>query len=155
MINYNQKQNQMMRTAFAATLAVVIQATQLQTKAGDLMMNELDFAQREFEGEAGGDMREADFCEAKGGNWVEGECFMEEGLAQIESGEEGEPNGRERDDVDCNEEDCEYGLAQVESKEMYNDGGYETVSDDYNPYDSLANPPTDDDVPLPPKQGLA
>ena len=50
MINYNQKQNQMMRTAFAATLAVVIQATQLQTKAGDLMMNELDFAQLEQSG---------------------------------------------------------------------------------------------------------
>merc|ERR1719330_44589 len=104
-----------MRTAFAATLAVVIQATQLQTKAGDLMMNELDFAQLEHEGEAGGDMREADFCEAKGGNWVEGECFMEEGLAQIESGEE---NREERDDVDCNEEDCSHELAQVESGEL-------------------------------------
>ena len=92
-LNYNQKQNQMMKTAFAATLAVVIQATQLQTKAGDLMMNELDFSQLEDRREASGDMGEADFCFAKGGDWVEGECFMEEGLAQIESEKDAEMRG--------------------------------------------------------------
>ena len=39
-----------MRTAFCATLAVVIQATELQTKAEDLMMNVIDFAQLEQSG---------------------------------------------------------------------------------------------------------
>ena len=78
---------------------------------------------------------------------------MEEGLAQIESEEEGEANGSERDDVYCSEEDCEYGLAQAESKQMYNDGGDDTVTDDYSfeEYDT----PTEVDEPEPWKHGLA
>ena len=116
MINYNKKQNQMMRTAFAATLAVVIQATQLQTKAVDLLMNELDFAQLEHRGEVGREMGEADDCEVRGGFWDGEECLHGFGLAQVESEEEGEANGSEGDDVYCSEEDCEYGLAQVENK---------------------------------------
>ena len=35
----------MFKTAIATTLAIVIEATQLQTKTGELMINELDFAQ--------------------------------------------------------------------------------------------------------------
>ena len=54
----------MNRTSFAATLVVVIQATQLTTQLEDLMMDQLNFAQRgpEFDGIANGD-DEAEPCQ--------------------------------------------------------------------------------------------
>ena len=81
----------MFKTAFTATLAVVIEAAQLQTKTGDLMMNELDLAQIQEDlmliddwiWDSGMDLPKEDACYSLEGIWQNGNCYLE--LAQTAS----------------------------------------------------------------------
>ena len=89
----------MFKTAFAATLAVVIEATQLQTKTGDLELaqtaskwgygaeeseNSTELAQVEHRGVIDKEESEGDACERDGGEWDGEECQYD--LAQISLG---------------------------------------------------------------------
>ena len=98
----------MYRTAFAATLVVVIQANQLTTQVEDLVIDQLNFAQRRI---ANGDAEE-DSCRRDEIWDPEYGCIPEGELAQVAS------NVENHSDDTASEylySDVEGGLAQVAS----------------------------------------
>ena len=131
----------MFKTAFTATLAVVIEATQLQTQTGDLTMSEIDFAQIQDDlhyddlSWTGINAPLEDVCMIVGGIWIDGKCYLEledspsewelnrtsqrgGGLAQVEhrgviDKEDSEGDACERDGGEWDGEECHYGLAQI------------------------------------------